>query len=143
MWHGVVVCNPFSDWYAPLPPLELASSIEAQADKYRSIQPISTHSRFTISFDPTLTTLRVYLGPAGGDTKGDMLIREVKTFGLVSAGLSHVVPGQVPADADPAKKLAEMEVTVGLMACSPIGQGQGPECYFREFEMREGVREEA
>lgn len=71
------------------------------------------------------------------------MIREVKTFGLASAGLSHLVPSQVPLDMDPAARLGGMEVMVGLMACSPLGEGMGPECVFRRFEMREGVRSEA
>lgn len=71
------------------------------------------------------------------------MIREVKSFGLISAGLTHLTPGSVPENTDPASKLAGMEVTVGVMACSPIGKGEGPECVFRRFEMRDGVRSEA
>lgn len=72
-----------------------------------------------------------------------MLIREVKSFGLASAGLSDVVPGQVRDDADPAGKLKGKEVIIALLGCSPLGKDGGPECVFRGFEMREGTREEA
>jgi hypothetical protein len=69
------------------------------------------------------------------------MIREVKTFGLGSAGLAHLVPGEVGADVRPEEKLQDMEVLVGVMACSPLGKGDGPECVFRRFEVHEGARE--
>lgn len=69
------------------------------------------------------------------------MIREVKSFGLSSAGLSNVNPGEIGKDVDPASSLKDMEVLVGLMACSPIGKGDGPECTFRNFQIREGARE--
>lgn len=71
------------------------------------------------------------------------MIREVKSFGVISAGLTHLIPGQVPADTDPVRKLADKEVTVACIACSPLGTGEGAETVFRRFEVREGAREEA
>jgi hypothetical protein len=68
------------------------------------------------------------------------MIRQSYSFGLRSAGLSDVVPGQVPADIDPAAVLAGMEIQVGVMAQSPMGREEVPDCIFSRFQMREGVR---
>jgi hypothetical protein len=91
---------------------------------------------FTISFDPASTTLRVFLG--------DDMIREVKSFGLRSAGVDPdtVVGGD--GSIDPAERLAEKEVWVGVMACSPKGpngEGEMAVATFRDLEVRDGTRE--
>lgn len=108
---------------------------------HRSIQtPVTGPAVFTISYDPSITTLSVYLN--------DKLIRQVKTFGLLSAGYE---PGRVtipfdPKDKGPEAKLRDKEVWVGVMGCAPKGpkgpesEGEGAVATFRRFEMREGVR---
>lgn len=111
--------------------------------------PLTSRNRFTISYDPTITTLRIFVGPTSSstsssgetDTKGDIMIREVKSFGLTSAGLTDLIPGEVGEDVRPEDKLKGLEVMIGLMACSPIGKGDGPECVFKNIQMREGARE--
>lgn len=104
--------------------------------------PISSRNRYTISYDPSTTTLQVFIGPASGPETDDILIRQSKSFGLTSAGLSSdIVLGSIEAGVRPEERLKGMEVVVGLMAASPMGEGEGPECLFKNFEMRDGCRD--
>ena len=94
----------------------------------------------------------------------DDMIREVKSFGLRSLG---VISGDLAVSTpsalsiatatskigpssdidnrplDPAAVLADKEVWIGVMACSPKGPAEGEEmawASFRDFAVREGTR---
>lgn len=151
LWCGVVVCNPYSDWYivllAPISPFALPSPCPlisplqfSVADYLRSIQPPpSGPTVFTISYNPSTTTLRVYLN--------DTMMREVKSFGMYSAGggdgrPSAAAGGNKEVKA-PEEVLAEKEVWIGAMACSPLGsvkEGEMAKATFKGLQVREGTR---
>lgn len=159
LWCGVVVCNPFSDWYVirllsyygrwhhigihwPCRLVHGRQFISALTS--RSIQPPPTGPTvFTISYDPSTTTLRVYLN--------DVMMREVKSFGIYSAGgtdgrsaLSGATASASASSAqNPAEVLAEKEVWIGAMACSPLGsekEGEMARATFRDLAVRDGTR---
>lgn len=105
----------------------------------RSIQKaIPSPAVFTISYDPRYTTLRVYLD--------DDVIREVKSFGLKAAGIdgntADIGEGGIKG-VKPADVLADKEVWIGVMACSPVGPKEEEKsalATFKHFETCEGTR---
>ena len=102
----------------------------------RSIQPPpSGRTTFTISYDPSTTTLRVYLN--------DVMMREVKSFGTYSAGCGDGRSAHAAASAKPEDVLGDKEAWIGVMACSPLGsveEGEMAKATFKGLEMRDGTR---
>ena len=79
----------------------------------------------------------------------DDMMREVKSFGIYSAGGTdgRSALSGATASASSAKNseevLAEKEVWIGAMACSPLGsekEGEMAMATFRDLAVREGTR---
>jgi regulation of enolase protein 1 (concanavalin A-like superfamily) len=84
-----------------------------------SVTPALPSPTYTISYDPSTLSIRLYLN--------DELVRTENGFGGTP---SQGVDGHAER---------EGEVWVGIMASSP--GGEGVEASFKDLEMREGVRE--
>lgn len=71
------------------------------------------------------------------------MIREVKSFGIKSAGIDPETVIGGDGSIDPAERLKDKDIWIGVMACSPKGPNEVEEmaeAVFRDLEVREGTR---
>jgi len=95
---------------------------------YRAITPAKENVTYTISYNPKTAHIRIFID--------ETMIREVHGFPTPSSLSSSSAVAEQKEGKNESK---EGQVFIGIMGCSPLGQGT--DATFQQLEMREGVRD--
>jgi len=97
---------------------------------YRAITPAKENVTYTISYNPKTAHIRIFID--------EVMIREVHGFPTPSSSSSASTSSDKKEE-EKKKEGKEGQVFIGIMGCSPLGQGT--DATFQQLEMREGVRD--